>query len=115
MFIRKLTRDDLPAVAAITRSSFAKDELFAWLWPKQDQYPDDIRRYQLIRLRTRLVSKGQHGFVMVTEESDADWTGKTEVVGYAFFERSGDDDAARTWQGDSLFNSTSFARAKAHI
>jgi len=105
MYIRRITREDLPEVFAITSEAFATDELFAWLHPRQKEYPDDLPRSQRIRLRTRLVSAGQHGFVAVTEETDQDWSGKPEVVGYAFFIRKGNDDIARKWQTDSIFNS----------
>jgi len=68
-----------------------------------DKYPDDLRRSQAIRFRMRLVSAGQLGFVVETEPGDPDWSGKPEVVGYAYFLRWGKDEAAKKWQTDSLF------------
>ncbi|KAF2260146.1 acyl-CoA N-acyltransferase [Lojkania enalia] len=103
MFIRPITREDLPQAVAISNSIFRNDELFAWLFPRQHVYPDDLRRFQFLRFRTRLMMVGCHGFVMVTEESDPYWTGKEEVVGYAFFERTGDDAAAQKWRQDTIF------------
>jgi hypothetical protein len=105
MFIRKLTRDDLPAVIEITNAALKEDNLFGWLYPYQDKYPDDLRQTHVYRLRTRFVDKGSHGFVAVTEESDSDWTGTSEVVGYTLLRRTGDDEAATRWQSDSLRNS----------
>lgn len=112
MYIRPLTREDLPAVAWMTNQTFAKDELYKWLYPHQDLYPDDLRRFQVIRLRTRLVDKGSHGFVMVTEQSDSDWTGRPEVMGFAFYVRSGDDEAGKKWQTDSWFNSMLYSKTE---
>lgn len=105
MFIRQLTRDDFPDVLAITTQTFAKDELFDWLHPHQDKYPNDLRRTQRILLRNRLVNVGSHGFVIVTDETDPDWSGTPEITGYAFFVRSGNDELGRKWQTNSLFNS----------
>lgn len=105
MRIRPLTRDDLPAVADIAFYAFEKDEFFGWLNPKRDKYPGDLRKSQNILLRTRLVTPGQYGYVTVTEEGDLDWTGKEEIVGFAFYIRSEGDEAAKTWRKDTLFNS----------
>ncbi|KAF2873565.1 acyl-CoA N-acyltransferase [Massariosphaeria phaeospora] len=99
-----MTRDDLPTVGAITYKTFAEDELFAWLSPKQHLYPDDVRRSQLLRLRKRLVNVGSHGIVMVTEKTDSGWTGNAEVVGFAFSCRTGDDAASHKWKTDSIAN-----------
>src|SRR5690348_12108476 len=109
MLIRPITRDDLPRVCAIAFQAFKQDELLTWLYPNQDKYPDDLRRFQVLRLRSRLVSSGQLGFVVATEEGDAGWSGKEEVVGFAFFLRCGGDEQAKKWREDSWFKSTWFA------
>lgn len=106
MFIRPMIREDLPGIFAITSETFRNDEMFAWLHPHQDKYPEDLRRVQHIILKNRFVSAGQHGFVAVTEESDADWSGTSEIAGYAFYLRAGDDEAGKKWQTDTLFKST---------
>lgn len=103
MLIRPLSRPDLPAVSQITHRAFSHDELFTWLYPHQDKYPDDLRRYQLIRLRTRLVQKGSHGFVAESEEGDAEWSGKPEILGFAFYIRGGRDEKAERWREDGWF------------
>jgi hypothetical protein len=108
MFIRPITREDLSEIFAITSEALRNDEMFAWLHPHQDKYPEDLRRTQHIRLRNRLASVGQHGFVAVTEESDPDWSGTSEVTGYAFYIRIGNDEAGKKWQTDTLFQSTKF-------
>ncbi|KAF2678506.1 acyl-CoA N-acyltransferase [Lentithecium fluviatile CBS 122367] len=102
MYIRPITREDLPRIGAITSQTFENDELFAWLYPNKDKHPDDLRRYQMIRLRSRIVGVGQLGFVTVTEEGDTGWKGKPEITGYAFFVRCGDDEGAKRWKMDSL-------------
>ena len=105
MHVRPLIRSDIPAVAEITNQTFSKDELFAWLYPHQDRFPDDLRRFQLIRLRTRLVERGSNGFVAESEEGDAEWTGKPEVLGFAFYIRNGNDAGAKKWRHDPPINS----------
>ncbi|KAF2011350.1 acyl-CoA N-acyltransferase [Aaosphaeria arxii CBS 175.79] len=102
MYIRPMTRADTPEVAAITTAMLADDEIFRWLSPGQDKYPDDLRRWHVIRIRSRIAQAGSHGFVMATEESDPEWSGREEVTGLAFFIRRGDDEAARKWQRSSL-------------
>ena len=114
MFIRELTRDDLPRVNSIVNETFSKDELMRWLYPRMDEYPDDVRRYQVIRLRTRMVELGSRGFVAVTEEGDAMWSGSSEILGFAFYIREGEDEAARKWRSDSLFKSM-FDDMQAHF
>lgn len=106
MRIRPITRDDIPSVSAITFQSFRNDEAHRWLYPNLNKYPDDLRRFQIIRLRTRLVGVGQLGFVVVTEEGDAEWNGKQEVMGYAYLLRCGEDEGAKQWRVDFWFNST---------
>jgi hypothetical protein len=105
MLIRPMTREDLPEVFIITSETFRNDEMYVWLHPHQDKYPEDLRRSQHILLKKRLVSPDQHGFVAVTEESDPDWSGTSEVTGFAFFVRSGNDKAGKKWRTDILFNS----------
>ena len=105
MHVRPLIRSDIPAVAEITNQIFSKDKLFTWLYPHQDRFPDDLRRFQMIRLRTRLVERGSHGFVAESEEGDAEWTGKPEVLGFAFYIRNGNDAGAKKWRHDPPINS----------
>ncbi|ORY03221.1 hypothetical protein BCR34DRAFT_605305 [Clohesyomyces aquaticus] len=104
MLIRPMTREDLPEALAITNQAFSHDELFSWIYPRNDEYPDDLRRWQMIRLRTRLVTAGEHAFVAVADKTDPFWSGKPVIVGYAFFARNGKDQASEKWKHDSLFN-----------
>ena len=106
MHIRPVTRNDLPEIGDLIFHTFQNDGLFKYLYPHQNQYPDDLRRQHLLRLRNRFVEVGSHGFVTVTDQSDADWKGTTEITGIAFCVRTGDDEVARRWRKDSLFNST---------
>ncbi|PSN65915.1 acyl-CoA N-acyltransferase [Corynespora cassiicola Philippines] len=93
MRVRLMTREDLPQVAEITHAVFLQDDHYRYMYPRQEQYPEDMRRYQLIRLRTRLVTAGSHAFVAVND--------KGKVTGYAFFERSGNDEKAKERMRDS--------------
>ncbi|KAF2652239.1 acyl-CoA N-acyltransferase [Lophiostoma macrostomum CBS 122681] len=104
MLIRNLTREDLPVIVGMTNAGFKGDEIFDWLYPYQDKFPEDLRRSHQLRLQARLVGKGSHGFVAETEASDPDWTGRPEVVGYTFWLRTGQDETAKVWQSGSLLN-----------
>jgi hypothetical protein len=94
---------DTPAVATIADDAFHQDELFQWLYPYYDKYPNDLRRWWLIRLKQRLNEPGVHVFVAEQEN---------EVVGYAIWRRVGEDSEAEKWQQDSL---VSFALAMSTI
>ncbi|KAH7377796.1 acyl-CoA N-acyltransferase [Pyrenochaeta sp. MPI-SDFR-AT-0127] len=101
MHIRPLSRSDIPRVAAIALAAFEKDELYTFLYPRLQDYPDDFRRYQLISLRSRFVRLGCHGYVAVTD--------RDEIMGYAFFQRVAGPDAAdakkaQRWIQDSWLN-----------
>ena len=87
MRMRPMIRSDLPKVISIVNKAFANDELVRWLFPQMDAYPDDVRRYQVIRMRIRFSDPDSHGFVAVLEEGDEEWTGEEEVVGFAFYTR----------------------------
>ena len=107
MRIRPIAREDIPTLNDITLSAFAKDGLFNYLFPLQAEYPNDLPRYQAIRMRTRMVWSGTHGFVVETEKGDELWTQDrgNQIVGYAFFGRTGSDEVGEKWRKDSLFRS----------
>lgn len=105
MRIRPIARADLPAIRDIAYDAFRTDELFHWLFPGMHKYPDDLRRFQLLRIRRRIVEKGNQGWVVETEETDSEWIGEPEIMGFAFWVRSGKDGASKKWSEDSLFNS----------
>ncbi|KAF1957907.1 acyl-CoA N-acyltransferase [Byssothecium circinans] len=104
MRVRSINREDLPQIAAITLQAFRDDELNAWLFPHKGEHPEDFRKFISIRIRSRAVGWGQHGFVVVTEESDPDWTSKPEIVGYAYLLRCGEDEGAKKWRAEPWFN-----------
>jgi hypothetical protein len=109
MRVRPMTSSDIRVVADIGRETFANDELFAWLYPHKDQYPNDSTRWQLLRLRTRLVERGSQGFVCETDAGDDGWdaTIGPVIVGYAFFIMKGSGEKAQRWQTESIANSKS--------
>jgi len=102
MHIRPITSTDIPAVMDIGSEAFRNDVLFTWLFPNGAQNPNDLRRYNLQRIRSRLVQVGLHGLVAEADEKDDKWCGKSELVGYAFWLRAGDSSEAMKWQTDSL-------------
>ncbi|KAK7192007.1 GNAT family protein [Paraphaeosphaeria sporulosa] len=103
MRVESVRREDLPEIFEITHRALEKDEFFGWLNPGREKYPGDLRRNQIIRLRSRLVGLGQYGYVAVTEEGDQDWSGKPEVAGFVFLHRSAGDEASKKWRADTLF------------
>jgi hypothetical protein len=104
-----MTRFDVRVVADIGKETFANDELFSWLYPYKDQYPNDSARWQMLRLRTRLVERGSHGFVCETEAGDDGWdaTVGPVTVGYVFFIVKGSGEEAQKWRTESVMNSKS--------
>jgi hypothetical protein len=45
MHIRPLVRSDIPRVLEISLQVFSGDELFRWLYPLQNKYANDLRRF----------------------------------------------------------------------
>jgi hypothetical protein len=112
MRVRPMTYFDVRVVANIGKETFANDELFAWLYPFKDQYPNDSARWQLLRLRTRIVERGSHGFVCETEAGDDGWDAAigSVIVGYTFFIVKGSGEEAQKWRTEPLLNSKSCLR-----
>jgi hypothetical protein len=91
--VRRMCLGDAHEAATIGEEAFRKDEVFTWLFPGYKQYPSEMRRWFLLRLKNRLVQQGIH--VFVAEEEG-------EVLGYAVWRRVGQDAEAAKWQQDSL-------------
>ena len=100
-----MTRADTPLVATMGTLAFGHDELFSWLFPRQDEYPSDLRRWELIRIKARLLTPGVCGVVGETEPQDAQWEGKSQIIAFAFWQRHGGDIDREIWQGDSIVQS----------
>ena len=105
MHIRPLLRADLPRVLEICVACFSDDDLFRWMYPHQEKYANDLRRFQLILLRARLVQQGGQGYVAETEPgcacSGCDGEERKRIVGFGFSSRAGHDEAGRRWRADS--------------
>jgi hypothetical protein len=106
-----LVHSDIPRVLELSVQVFSDDELFRWLYHHQDKNPNDLRRIQLIRLRTRLVQQGGQAYVTKTELGDELYDEKPQAVGFGFFIRNDNDDGRRDgerragsiwWKGSSL-------------
>jgi hypothetical protein len=110
-----MTRDDIPQVLDIAMDQFPKDELFTWLYPRHREFPNDLRFYTLHRIRSRFVERGVVSKVMVTDGEDPEWDGKSRVIGYAFYVRSGDDENGRKWQQDSIFQGEDWPPRRAAV
>lgn len=102
MRVREMTWADTPQAATIADDAFSKDELFPFLYPRLAQYPSDLRRWWLLRIKQRLLTPGNQSYVAETESGDKGWRGYPEIVGFALWVRSGTDARAAQWQKDSL-------------
>lgn len=105
MHLRSLSRDDLPSLALIGTEAFCDDNLQTILFPPKAVENGSLHRNILLRIRKCLVEIGTHCIVSESDEKDGFWSGKSEVLGYAFWTRVGKSEAARKWQTDSLFSS----------
>jgi len=81
MRLRAAMQNDLPARAEIAVAAFARDEAFVPLYPPHDQFPDDLRRWWLLRIKQRLNETGTRIFVavFVAEEESCDDKALREV------------------------------------
>ncbi|KZF24051.1 hypothetical protein L228DRAFT_281163 [Xylona heveae TC161] len=102
MHQRLCRQEDFSDMATLSASAFKADGLFAWLHPRSDVYYGDFRRYFINRNKTLFNSCGTIIWVMVTDEKDAHWTGKSEIMGYAVWKRHGQTETAKAWQRDTL-------------
>lgn len=102
MHIRLATLADCSETASISVTSFHDDELFDWMNPRRVEFPDDFRYFFLRRHQMRFWSPDHVFYVAMTDEQDNDWSGKSQIVGYAVWERRGDTEAAKSWKKTSL-------------
>ena len=108
MHLRLATLADCSATASLSVPSFHNDELFAWINPRREEYPDHFRYYFLRRHQMRYWSSEQVFYVAVTDEQDKDWSGDSQVIGYAIWQRRGDSETAKSWRKPSLRSRKSF-------
>ncbi|ESZ91272.1 hypothetical protein SBOR_8339 [Sclerotinia borealis F-4128] len=102
MHLRPVIRDDLPCIADIGTEAFRDDNLQTIFFPPKAVENGSLRRNIMLRIRRRLVETGTHCFVSVSDEKDEFWSGKPELLGYAFWVRVGKSEAAMKWQTDTL-------------
>lgn len=98
MHIRLATLNDCSKTATFSIFGFDNDELFEWTNPRRREYPDHFRYYFLRRHQTRYWSPEHVFYVAATDEQDEDWSGASQVVGYAVWQRRGESDAANAWR-----------------
>ena len=102
MHIRPATLADCSQTSSLSVTSYNDDELFAWMNPRRKEYPDHWRYFFLRRQQMRYWSPEQVFYVAVTDEQDNDWSGQSQVTGYAIWARRGDTKAATSWRKQSL-------------
>ena len=102
MHIRPATLADCSTAATFSVPGFENDELFEWLNPRRAEYPEDFRCFFLRRYHMRYWSPDHVFYVAVTDEQDHEWSGESQVVGYAIWQRRGDTQAARAWRKSSM-------------
>ncbi len=97
MHIRLATLDDCSTTASFSVFGFDNDELFEWSNPRRREYPDHFRYFFLRRHQTRHWSPEHIFYVAATDKQDEDWSGASQVVGYAVWQRRGESNVANTW------------------
>ena len=99
MHIRPLEPADLPRTADILAVAMLDDELFEYLCPARKEHYSDFRNFFLRRQKLRLSTPGWVLRVAVTDAGD--WCAEDEggrIVGYAAWERMGDDPDSLKWK-----------------
>ncbi|KAJ8065073.1 hypothetical protein OCU04_005786 [Sclerotinia nivalis] len=115
MHLRPLTRDDLPSVADLRSEAFRDDNLQTIFFPPKAVENGSLRRNIMLRIRKRLVEASTRCFVSVSDEKDEFWSGKPELLGYAYWTRVGKSEAANKWQTDNLFSKLERTLIKAEM
>lgn len=110
--MRRMLPADIPALADIATEAFWNDEVFAWIFPDRAQFPDDFKRNWVGIFRFHLYKPGWHCFVSETEEGDPMWSGRSDLTGFAMWERRGYSSVAKSWQQDSISNCMSLFSIK---
>lgn len=110
MHLREMNREDIFDVGLIGVRAYEYDEVFNWLMPNAASVPDVYRQRQVLRAKQRMAEFGCVCIVAETEPSDPMYSGKPEIMGYAFWIRKGGGKDAKKWQDDrdSFSNSTIF-------
>lgn len=98
MHIRLATLADCSTTASFSVLGFDNDELFEWMSPRRREYPDHFRYHFLRHHQTRYWSPEHVFYVAITDEEDEDWSGASQVIGYAIWQRRGESDAAELWR-----------------
>lgn len=109
MRMRRMLPADIPALADLASEAFWNDEVFAWIFPDRAQFPDDFKRNWVGMFRSHLYKPGWHCFVSETEEGDPTWSGRSDLTGFAMWERRGYSSVAKSWQQDSISNCMSLS------
>ncbi|MCJ1344883.1 hypothetical protein MMC31_003088 [Peltigera leucophlebia] len=112
MRMRRMLPADFLVLGDIATEAFWNDEVFAWIFPHRAQFPEDFKNTWVDMFRFHLHKPGWHCFVSETEEVDPIWSGRSELAGFAMWERQGHSNAAKFWQQDNFSNCTSLFSIK---
>ena len=104
MHLVPLTRDLIPACATAGANAFADDNLFLFLRPHKFRYPTYLRSHFVRVLHKRLNAPGLVGRAVVSDDNDEWYDENTgsEILGYATWERRGNDFDRKFWGEDSI-------------
>lgn len=108
MHIRLAILNDCSTTASFSILGFDNDELFEWTNPRRREHPDHFRYYFLRRHQARYWSPEHVFYVAVTDKQDKDWSGASQVVGYAVWQRRGESDMAKSWRIQDPWSRKSF-------
>ena len=84
MHLRRVQQWDLYDFAQVLAEAMRNDEVMLYLAPYKDQYPDSWRHHVLYRAKLRYY-RGEELYLAVTDDSDPDWTGKEQIMGYCSY------------------------------
>ncbi|KKK17222.1 hypothetical protein P175DRAFT_0426071 [Aspergillus ochraceoroseus IBT 24754] len=92
-------REELEPLCRIAASAWQNDPLFSWLFPGGQTHPEDFLILWKIILDMEFLEPGK--FIFAASIYDAE-TQTNKIAGFAVWERRGDSEAARRWQGTSF-------------
>jgi len=84
MHVRPVQQKDLFDYAHVAGQSMWDDGMMTYTAPYREKYPDSYFQYVLYRTKVRWY-RGEFLFLAVSDESDADWTGREVIMGYCCY------------------------------
>lgn len=94
MHVRLANAADLPDITTCSIAAFGADEMSDYLHPYRQDYPGSYRKSTLSGSKQRYLAPGGVVVVAETDPEDLGVDGMKQIVGSAFWRRSGVDESA---------------------